>query len=202
MNAFPKNVHEKILKCFWSQNISQLSPLKIGYFRDVRIEIGVSLNILNVSNFDTIDASIFQLLHSNTKYIDFVRIFFTAFYLLKGKYHIAEKFGISLRPEAHIRTITTLFKWHLSTFKTDYNSLIRFLLKNVLSYYSKLNQGFKQPFASGGIEASNPCDQVALSWSELDFKIKITGLIKEEIVSLSVRVKTFQAKQIKKTEVF
>ena len=154
MNAFPKNVHEKILKCFWSQNISELSPLKIGYFRDFRIEIGVSLNILNFSNFDTIDASIFQLLHSDTKYIDFVRTFCTAFYLLREKYRVAEKFGISLKPEAHIRKITAQFKWHFSTLKADYNRLIRFLLKNVLSYYSKLNQGFKQPFASGGIEAS------------------------------------------------
>ena len=84
--------------------------MKIGYFRDFRIEIGVSLNILNFSNFDTIDASIFQLLHSDTKYIDFVRTFFTAFYLLREKYRVAETFGISLRPEAHIRKITAQFK--------------------------------------------------------------------------------------------
>ena len=50
------------------------------------------------------------LLNSYTKYKDFVRIFFTAFYLLREKYHVVEKFGISLRQEAHIRTSTALFK--------------------------------------------------------------------------------------------
>ena len=89
MNSFPINVHEKILKCFWSQNLSELFPLKITHFRDL-------------------------LLHSDTKYIDFVRIFFTAFYLLGEKYRVVEKFGISLRPEAHIRTSTALFNMALS----------------------------------------------------------------------------------------
>ena len=75
------------------------------------------------------------------------------FHLLREKYRVVEKFGISLRPEAHIQTITPLFKWQLPTLKTDYNRLIRFLLKNILSYWCKLNQCFKQTFQwSGGIE--------------------------------------------------
>lgn len=70
-----------------------------------------------------------------------------------GKYRIVEKFGISLRPDAHIRTSTALLKWHLPTLKTHYDRLIRFLLKNVLRYWYKLNQCFKQTFQwSGGIE--------------------------------------------------
>ena len=110
MNAFPINVHEKMLKCFTSKNISELSSLKMTYFCDFIMEIGVSLNILKFLILIQFDASIFQLLHFNTKYIDFVRIFLTAFYLLREKYRVVEKFGIFLRPEAHIRTITVLFK--------------------------------------------------------------------------------------------
>ena len=83
--------------------------MKITYFCDLRMEIGVSLNILKFLILIQFDASIFQLLHFDTKYIDLVRIFLTAFYLLREKYCVVEKFGISLRPEAHIRTITALF---------------------------------------------------------------------------------------------
>ena len=86
------------------------------------------------------------LLHSDTKCVDFVRIFFTAFYLSGEKYRVVEKFGISLRPEAHIRTSTSLFKFNLPTLKRHYDRLIRFLLKKVLWYWYKLNQCFKQTF--------------------------------------------------------
>ena len=139
-------------KCFWSHNSYELSTLKMTYFHDFRMEIGASLNILNFSNFDTIRWISFPIITFRYKNIDFVRLFFTAFYLLRQKYRVVERFGISLRPQAHIPIITAPFIWHLPTFKTDYNRLIRFLLKNVLSYF-KPNHCFKQPFQwSGGIE--------------------------------------------------
>ena len=153
LQAFPIIVHGKILKCFWSQNISELSPLKMTYFCDFRMEIGVSLNILKFFNFDTIRCINFPIITFRYKIYRFCKNILYCFHLLREKYRVVEKFGVSLRPEVHIQTITPLFKWQLPTLKTEYNRLIRFLLKNILSYLCKLNQCFKQTFQwSGGIE--------------------------------------------------
>ena len=71
------------------------------------LKIGVSLNITFLILIQC-DASIFQLLHSDIKNKDLVRIFFTAFYLRKT-YRVVERFGIFERQDAHIRIIVALF---------------------------------------------------------------------------------------------
>ena len=62
MTTSPINVHEKILRSFWSHNSSEPSPLKTTYFPNFRMEIGAPLNILNFSYFDTIRCMNFPII--------------------------------------------------------------------------------------------------------------------------------------------
>ena len=66
--------------------LNYLSHLKMTYFPDFRMEIGALLHILYFSNFDTLRCMSFPIItDTDTKKKDFVRIFFTAFYLLRQK---------------------------------------------------------------------------------------------------------------------